>query len=61
MLLSTKNNAFAMRRKWDLEETEIQLIIKVRIKAREGWAKGRRRGCGKGEGGARWKEKEEWN
>jgi hypothetical protein len=32
-----------------LEEIEIQLVKKVRIKAREGGAKGRRRGCGKGE------------
>lgn len=48
MLLPTKNNAFAMRRKWDLEEIEIQLVRKVRMKAREGEAKGRRKGCGKG-------------
>lgn len=56
MLLPTKNNAFAMRKKWDLEEIEIQLLRKVRMKAREGREKGRRRGCGKGEGGARLKE-----
>jgi len=30
-----------------LEEIENQLVKKVRMKAREGWAKGRRRGCGK--------------
>ena len=35
MLLPTKNNAFAMRRKWDLEEIDIQFVRKVRVKARE--------------------------
>ena len=40
-----------------MEEIEIQLVRKVRMKEIEGWAKGRRRGCGKGEWGIRLKEK----